>query len=214
MSDFTIDIVNNDSPLWPDDYHHSGGRFLYIPIYLTRASSSYPSIHPFGFFFFPFPTNQLIREITEAKTQKWTLPPKDMSLKIERVSRAKFWKNQLLRQFLWRDAIWFWLDFDSISHQKLGQKESKLKHITPKDSSLLEVPSLLLWEQGRHLTPNQSVIIVDCHPTPFATRWVKSTPLLEVAQKYFARSGAQADWFCISIWIIGLNHEIILHMLH
>ena len=32
---------------------------------------------------------QLIREITEAKTQKWTLPPKDMSLKIERVSRAE-----------------------------------------------------------------------------------------------------------------------------
>ena len=50
------------------------------------------TIHPsasFLFLLFP-PLIQLIREITEAKTQKWTLPPKDMSLKIERVSRAEF----------------------------------------------------------------------------------------------------------------------------
>ena len=31
------------------------------------------------------------------------------------------------RRFLWSDAIRFWLDFDSILHQKLGQKWAKIE---------------------------------------------------------------------------------------
>ena len=70
-------------------------KFRHLYGLLFTCISVHPSIWLLfsSSFFQILPTTQLIREITEAKTQKWTLPPKDMSLKIERVSRAKFETN-------------------------------------------------------------------------------------------------------------------------
>ena len=47
----------------------------------------------------------------------------------------------------------------------------------------------------------------------WANQWRTSKPGIEVAQKWSIGNGAQADWFCDSIWIWELNHEIILPLL-
>ena len=46
------------------------------------------------------------------------------------------------------------------------------------------------------------------------SKWRRLTPGIEVAQKCSVSNGAQADWFCDSIWIWELNHQIILPLLH
>ena len=45
--------------------------FIYYPLLSTNTLSNISR------------KNQLIREITEAKTQKWTIPPKDLSLEMD-----------------------------------------------------------------------------------------------------------------------------------
>ena len=45
-------------------------------------------------------------------------------------------------------------------------------------------------------------------------QWRTSTPGIEVAQKCSVNYGAQADWFCDSIWIWELNDQINLPLLH
>ena len=46
------------------------------------------------------------------------------------------------------------------------------------------------------------------------SKWRRLTPGIEVAQKCSVSNGAQADWFCSSIWIWELNHQILLPLLH
>ena len=48
----------------------------------------------------------------------------------------------------------------------------------------------------------------------YSEQWRMSTPGIEVAQQCSVSNGAQADWFCDSIWIWELNHQIILPLLH
>ena len=60
----------------------------------------------------------------------------------------------------------------------------------------------------------QTEVPVLCYTWFRYTQWRTSTPGIEVAQKCSVSNGAQTDWFCDSICIWELNHQIILPLLH